>query len=94
MCNSFEANISSNTLIQDESKLKVVALLIDQTTGAIVNAAQTAILDAGTGIATASRPSSDATRYYSVGGKQLSAPVKGMNILRMSDGTVKKMVVR
>lgn len=92
--NSFEANISSNTLIQDESKLKVVALLIDQTTGAIVNAAQTAILDAGTGIATASRPSSDATRYYSVGGKQLSAPVKGMNILRMSDGTVKKMVVR
>jgi len=42
---NFKADITSKSVIQDKSKLKVVALLIDQTTGAIVNAAQVAIKD-------------------------------------------------
>ena len=40
---SREIDITSNSLIQDKSKLKVAALLIDRTTGSIVNAAQTEI---------------------------------------------------
>ena len=43
---SFKANIANNTLIQDKSKLKVIALLIDRSTGAIVNATQTTIAPA------------------------------------------------
>ena len=32
--------------------------------------------------------------YYGSDGKQLKAPVKGLNIVRMSDGTVRKVVVK
>ena len=42
---SYNGDISSNTLIQDKSKLKAIALLIDKETGRIVNAAQTTIDD-------------------------------------------------
>ena len=42
---NFKADITSKSVIQDKSKLKVVALLIDQTTGKIINAAQVAIKD-------------------------------------------------
>ena len=40
---SYNADISTKSLIQDKSKLKLVALLIDRTNGQIVNAAQTTI---------------------------------------------------
>ena len=40
---SKEIDISSKSIIQDKSKLKVAVLLIDRTTGNIVNASQTAI---------------------------------------------------
>ena len=33
-------------------------------------------------------------RYYSIDGKQSSKPSHGMNIIRMSDGTTKKIVVK
>ena len=32
------------------------------------------------------------TGYYSIDGKRLSAPQKGLNIIRMSDGTTRKIV--
>ena len=32
--------------------------------------------------------------YYTVSGVRLSAPVKGINIVRMTDGTVKKVIVK
>ena len=31
-------------------------------------------------------------KYYSIDGKRLSQPLKGLNILRMSDGTTRKIV--
>ena len=43
--NTYLCDISANTLIQDKSRLSVVVLLIDKTTGFIVNAAKTAIGD-------------------------------------------------
>lgn len=42
----YKADISSNTLIQDKSKLHVIALLLDKTTGKILNAAKTTIAPA------------------------------------------------
>lgn len=35
-----------------------------------------------------------AQQYYSLDGKQLSAPQKGLNIVKMSDGTTTKVVVK
>ena len=40
-----EIDIASNSIIQDKSKLKVAVLLIDRTTGNIVNASQTGITE-------------------------------------------------
>jgi hypothetical protein len=34
------------------------------------------------------------TDRYTVGGNRLSAPQKGLNIVRKSDGTVKKVVIK
>ena len=50
---TFDADITSKPLIQDKTKLKIAALLIDRNTGRIVNATQVAIDDATapTGIA-------------------------------------------
>ena len=42
---TYNANVSNNTLIQDKTKLKVVAMLIDRSTGLIENAAQAAVED-------------------------------------------------
>ena len=42
---NFTGDISSNTLIQDKTKLKAVALLIDRVSGNIVNAAQCSLND-------------------------------------------------
>ena len=40
---TYQADVSSNTLIQDKFKLHVVALLLDKNTGKILNAAKTTI---------------------------------------------------
>ena len=42
---SFDANISTNKVIQDKTKLKMVAMLIDRSTGLIVNAAEAAVVE-------------------------------------------------
>jgi len=47
---SFTGNISSNTLIQNKSKLTIVALLVDSETGTIINAAKTTIAPVGVDI--------------------------------------------
>ena len=44
---AYKADISDNILIQDKSKLHVIALLLDKNTGVILNAAKTAIAPAG-----------------------------------------------
>ena len=33
-----------------------------------------------------------ASKYFSIDGKQFSQPQKGLNILKMSDGTTRKVV--
>ena len=43
------------------------------------------------GINGSSQPT-NATGYYSLDGKQLSAPQKGLNLVKMSDGTVRKVM--
>ena len=72
----------------------VVALLLDKKTGAIVNAGR-ARVTGSTGIEDVTT-GTEATvvARYTVNGVQVSAPVKGVNILKMSDGTTRKVVVK
>lgn len=72
----------------------VVALLLDKKTGAIVNAGR-ARVTGSTGIEDVTT-GTEATvvARYTVNGVQVSAPVKGVNILKMSDGTTRKVLVK
>ena len=92
---NFKADITSKSVIQDKSKLKVATLLIDQSTGTIVNAAQATILDydpsSVSGIRNAT--TTEAARY-TLDGRQVTAPQHGLNIIRLSDGSVKKIMVK
>ena len=35
-----------------------------------------------------------AERYHTIDGKQLSTPQRGLNIVKMSDGTTRKVIVK
>ena len=92
---SYTADISTKTLIQDKSKLKVAALLIDQSTGSIVNATQVAIKDYDpTAIYSIGAATSTEAARYALDGRQISAPQHGINIVKMSDGSVRKVMVK
>ena len=39
-----------------------------------------------------SAPNINEAKYFSIDGKQFSRPQKGLNILKMSDGTTRKVV--
>ena len=47
-----------------------------------------------TGIESVNNSIKTAEHYYTTGGKQISAPQRGLNIIKMSDGTIKKVVIK
>ncbi len=82
-------------LIQDKSKLEVVAMLIDRNTGLIVNADKCAIMSYTTGIegvSVAGDSESASVAYYSADGARLAAPQKGLNIVKMANGRTMKIM--
>ena len=76
--------------------MQVCAVLIDTKTNEIVNADKTSVLlNVDTGIDNNSvdaTPKQEVARY-NVNGELLVAPVKGINIVKFNDGSVKKVVV-
>lgn len=75
-------------------QIYVVAMLLDKTSGRIINAGK-ARVTGSTGIEDVTT-GTEATvvARYTVNGVQVSAPVKGVNILKMSDGTTRKVLVK
>ena len=47
-----------------------------------------------TGISTLSNSTVEGTIRHNIGGQRLNAPAKGINLVRMSDGTVRKVLVK
>lgn len=75
-------------------QLYVIALVIGKDKQ-IVNADKQKVeLPAPDGIETVSTASSEAEGFYTLDGKRLSAPVKGMNVIKLSNGTIRKVVIR
>lgn len=91
---SYSADIAKNALIQDKTLLKAVALLIDGKTGVVINAAQADIVEKGTGISTVTSAADGQTERYAIDGRKLSTAEKGINIIRMNDGSVRKVLVK
>lgn len=89
-------NVSSKPIIRDKAKLKVCVLLINTQTGKIENAAKCSITDAKTtSISSVSDRKETAveTARYTLDGRQITAPQKGINIVKYSDGRVRKEVI-
>ena len=99
--NTYTLSMPTNaTLLKAIKKehVAVVALVIDKKTNRIANAAKFYMpgYDAASDIQTSTldhQPSA-LKAHYSLDGRQLPAAQKGMNIVRMADGTVRKVVVK
>ena len=89
-------NINSKKVIQKKENLRVCVLLINTNTGKIENAAKCAISEFNT---TGISPVSEKTRTaveaerYTLDGRRITTPQKGINIVKYSDGRVSKEVV-
>ena len=90
-------DISANTLIQNKEKLHLTALLINRNNYSIVNAAQVSLGDGGSsaieGVTDDANGASEVARY-NVNGVRLDKAQKGLNIVKYSDGTTKKVIVK
>ncbi len=63
--------------------------------GLVNNTNRVKITDVSTGISAVTTTGEELTKtYYTTDGRQLSAPVKGVNIVKSSDGSVKKLYVK
>lgn len=89
-------NTSGQPIIQDVRNLRVVALLIDNTTGEIVNANKAKVDYNPAGIANVTAKSTEGdicpTEIYDLSGRKLNSLRKGVNILKNADGRIIKMV--
>ena len=89
-------NISRNTLLQNKSKLKVCALLINLNTKKIENAAKCNITDAtSTGISSVEEAQTNVVEIarYTLEGRRIFAPQQGVNLVKYSNGRVCKEIV-
>ncbi len=87
-------DVSQNTPLQDKSRLSVVALLLNTQSGVIENAAKVEVQSAGTTGITSVPTDRGTAAYYTIDGRPLSHPQRGLNIVRRTDGTVQKIIVK
>lgn len=81
----------------DNDKVYAVVLVVDNKTGEILNAAKAKVeaADIPEGITTANAAEEAVeVARYTIDGKLTAAPQRGLNLVRMSDGRVVKMIVK
>ena len=76
----------------DKDQVYAVVLVLNDATGEILNAAKVKVTGTPTAISTL-KAETAAEAYYSIDGRRLTTPQKGMNIIRRADGTTQKVVV-
>lgn len=82
------------SLVQAEWNLRVVAMLLNAD-GEIVNAAKCKVsVPAGVNGVESSMDEAVEVARYSLDGRLLSEPERGVNLVKMSDGTVRKVMVK
>ncbi|WP_281642529.1 Omp28-related outer membrane protein [Hoylesella loescheii] len=81
---------------QNKNNLRVVVMVIDNTTHNIANAARCQITPYATTAISAANATAERVEVarFNLNGQRLSAPEKGINIVKYSDGTVEKVRVR
>ena len=88
-------NTSDEPIIQDLTKLKVAAILIDNNTGAVVNANKAAVTDgSAVGIVEHRSDSSASAAFYDLMGRSQLKAQHGLNIVRQANGNTRKLIVK
>lgn len=94
---TYTFDIKNNTLAQHYDKLKVVALLIDRSTGKIVNANEAKVFSNtyatginSVGVSKERKP----VAVYTMDGQKIETVRHGINIIKYSDGSVSKVFVK
>ncbi len=87
-------DISGNEFIQNKENLTLVAALIDRTSGKVLNAAKAKIDVPGTLAVDKVNGTTAIAGRYSIDGRQVGKSHKGITILRMSDGSHKKVLLK
>ena len=85
--------VGRNWTPQNKKNLRVVVMVIDNSTNSIVNGAHCPIKPYNTtGVATTKNTAQRVeVARFNLKGQRLSAPEKGINIVKYSDGTVEKV---
>lgn len=90
-------NTSLDPVVQNKKNLRVVALLINTGTGAVVNAAQTKVYEdesAGIGTVAVKPQGAGAVSVYDLSGRRTDSLQRGVNIVRTADGRTQKILVK
>lgn len=84
------------TIVFNSDECELVALLIDQADGHVVNAEKVALGNGSLGVNTVSVNAANATETarYNAAGLRLTKPERGLNIIKMSDGRTLKVIVK
>lgn len=93
----YSISLLNNKVLQDKRHLKVVAILFNTKTGLVVNADEKAIVyDGPTGICSPAAEADKAaeTARYTIDGRRTDGTAKGLGIVRMRDGSVKKVLTK
>lgn len=89
--NEYRLTIPSN--VDNKSNIEVIALLIDNETGEIINACKCSDFnDVEDSITDMELAAPHVVEIFDVNGMKLNEMVKGVNILRMSDNSIRKIV--
>lgn len=88
-----EFNVPST--VSNITNCKVICMMIDANTGRVINNAQAKITDP-TGIEgiNAGIANDTGTTRFNAAGQMITTPQKGLNIIKMSDGTTRKVMVK
>ena len=87
-----------NALKATGRKVAVIAIVIDQQTGQVVNAGKSYNIVSNTtgiqGVVDNARYDAVEVARYNASGQRIKAPVMGINIIKMSDGRTVKVIVK
>ena len=75
----------------DKDQVFLVALIIDED-GTIANAAKFPMAQSQTPIRSINSEQEEPVYYYSLDGKRMNVPAKGLNIVKLSDGRTIKVI--
>lgn len=91
---SVDFNLKDYKIIQDRDRLNLITVLFDTESGKVMNTNFVALNPNASGIegVEAEGENMESARY-TIDGRRIMAPEKGINIVKYSDGTVKKIVV-